>query len=78
MKSHYLNNKIGRILLALSFMAGVGLVSSVAVQAQRPWDRDQDSQTIALLPEWPRQLRRIQWQQLSVSAGLPERFPTWL
>src|SRR6266436_10100540 len=44
MKSHYLSNKIGRILLALSFMAGIGLVSSVAVQAQRPWDRDQDSQ----------------------------------
>src|SRR5258706_7662660 len=44
MKSHYLSNNIGRILLALSFMAGIGLVSSVAVQAQRPWDRDQDRQ----------------------------------
>jgi hypothetical protein len=42
MKSHYLSNKIGRILLALSFIAGIGLVSSGAVQAQRPWDRDQD------------------------------------
>src|SRR5258708_1681515 len=42
MKSHYLSNKIGRILLAFSFIAGIGLVSSVAVQAQRPWDRDQD------------------------------------
>jgi hypothetical protein len=44
MKSHYLSNRIGRIVLALSFMAGIGLVASVAVQAQRPWDRDQDRQ----------------------------------
>jgi hypothetical protein len=44
MKSHYLSNKIGRILLAFSFIAGIGLMSSAAVQAQRPWDRDQDSQ----------------------------------
>jgi hypothetical protein len=42
MKSHYLSNKIGRILLAFSFIAGIGLVASAAVQAQRPWDRDQD------------------------------------
>ena len=42
MKSHYLSNKIGRILLAFLFIAGIGLVSSGAVQAQRPWDRDQD------------------------------------
>ena len=40
MKSHYLRNKIGRIFLALSFIAGVGLVSSSAVQAQ--WNRDRD------------------------------------
>jgi hypothetical protein len=44
MKSHYLSNKIGRILLAFSFIAGIGLVSGAAVQAQRPWDRDQDRQ----------------------------------
>ena len=44
MKSHYLSNKIGRILLAFSFIAGIGLVSSGAVQAQRTWDRDQDRQ----------------------------------
>lgn len=44
MKSHYLSNKLGRILLAFSFIAGIGLVSSAAVQAQRPWDRDQDRQ----------------------------------
>jgi len=42
MKSDHLKNKIGRIVLALSFLAGIGLVSSTAVQAQRPWDRDQD------------------------------------
>src|SRR5437870_1179002 len=40
MKSDYLRNKIGRILLALSFIAGIGLVSSTAVQAQ--WNRDRD------------------------------------
>jgi len=40
MKSDYLSNKIGRILLALSFIAGIGLVSSTAVQAQ--WNRDRD------------------------------------
>ena len=42
MKSDYLRNKIGRILLALSFLVGVGLASSTAAQAQRPWDRNQD------------------------------------
>jgi hypothetical protein len=44
MKSHYLSNQLTRILLTLSFIAGIGLVSSAAVQAQRPWDRDQNSQ----------------------------------
>jgi len=44
MKSHYLSNKLMRVLLTLSFIAGIGLVSSAAVQAQRPWDRDQDRQ----------------------------------
>jgi hypothetical protein len=41
MKSHYLRNKIGRIFLALSFIAGIGLASSTAVQAQWPWGQDQ-------------------------------------
>ena len=40
MKSDYLRNKIGRILLALSFLVSVGVVSSTAVQAQ--W-RDRDN-----------------------------------
>ena len=40
MKSKYLRNKIGRILLALSFLVTVGLVSSGSVQAQ--W-RDRDN-----------------------------------
>ena len=40
MKSDYLRNKTGRNLLALSFIAGIGLVSSTAVQAQ--WNRDRD------------------------------------
>lgn len=44
MKSDYLRNKIGRILLALFFLVGIGLASSTAAQAQRPWDRDQDRQ----------------------------------
>lgn len=34
MKSDYLTNRIGRILLALSFIAGIGLAAGVAVQAQ--------------------------------------------
>ncbi len=45
MKSNFENvklNKFGRILLAFSFITGIGLVSSAAVQAQRPWDRDED------------------------------------
>src|SRR5260370_4258110 len=40
MKSNNFRNKIGRVFLALSFIAGIGLVSSSAVQAQ--WDRDRD------------------------------------
>jgi hypothetical protein len=43
MKSNNFTNKIGRVLLALSFIAGIGLVSSTAVQAQRDRDwRNQD------------------------------------
>lgn len=43
MKSNNFRNKIGRVLLALSFIAGIGLVSSTAVQAQRDRDgRNQD------------------------------------
>src|SRR6266436_7605276 len=42
MKSNNLRNKIGRILLAVSFLVGVGMASSIAVQAQWPQDRDQD------------------------------------
>ena len=41
MKSNTFRNKIGRVLLALSFIAGIGLVSSSAVQAQ--WDRNRDN-----------------------------------
>lgn len=44
MKSNNLRNKIGRILLALSFLVGVGMASSIAVQAQWPQDRNQDRQ----------------------------------
>src|SRR2546422_9907801 len=40
MKSDYFRNRIGRILLTLSFLVGVGLASTVAVQAQ--YRRDQD------------------------------------
>jgi len=39
MKSDYFN-RIGRILLTLSFLVGVGLASTIAVQAQ--YRRDQD------------------------------------
>ena len=40
MKSDYFRNRIGRILLVLSFLVGVGLASTIAVQAQ--YRRDQD------------------------------------
>src|SRR3954470_1129040 len=43
MDSHHLRNNIGRIFLALTCMAGIGVASSNAVQAQRPtWDSEQD------------------------------------
>lgn len=40
MNSHHLRNKVGRVLLALAFMAGVGIASSTAVQAQWPYGQD--------------------------------------
>lgn len=36
MNSHHLRNKVGRILLALAFVSGIGIASSSAVQAQYP------------------------------------------
>src|SRR5262252_7312655 len=41
MNSHHLRNKVGRVLLALAFVAGIGIVSSTAVQAQQ-WPNGQD------------------------------------
>ena len=44
MNSHYLRNKVGRILLGLAFVAGLGIASSTAVQAQyRQWPYGQDT-----------------------------------
>src|SRR5437870_4011409 len=40
MKSDYLRNRIGKILLVLSFLVGVGLASTSAVQAQYRRDHD--------------------------------------
>jgi hypothetical protein len=43
MNSHYLRNKVGRILLGLAFVAGIGFASSTAAQAQyRQWPYGQD------------------------------------
>lgn len=43
MNSHHLRNKVGRILLGLAFVAGIGIASSTAVQAQYPqWPYGQD------------------------------------
>ena len=39
MKSHYLSSKTGRILLALSFLVGVGMVSTASAQS---WPYNQD------------------------------------
>ena len=44
MNSHYLRNKVGRILLGLAFVAGIGIASSTAAQAQyRQWPYGQDT-----------------------------------
>lgn len=40
MNSHYLRNKVGRILLGLAFVVGIGMISSTAVQAQWPYGQD--------------------------------------
>jgi len=40
MNSHHLRNKVGRILLGLAFVAGIGIASSTAVQAQWPYGQD--------------------------------------
>jgi hypothetical protein len=39
MKSHYLSSRIGRILLVLSFLVGVGMVSTASAQY---WPQNQD------------------------------------
>jgi hypothetical protein len=41
MKSHYLSSKTGRILLALSFLVGVGMVSTASAQYW-PQNQNQD------------------------------------
>jgi len=43
MKSHCLRKKIGRILLALSFLISIGVVSSTTAQAQWPWGQNRDN-----------------------------------
>ena len=44
MKSHYLSSKTGRILLALFFLVGIGMVSTASAQSwpyvQDPYRRD--------------------------------------
>ena len=40
MNSHQLRNKVGRIFLGLAFVAGIGIASSTAVQAQWPYGQD--------------------------------------
>src|SRR2546423_7716335 len=46
MKSHYLRSKTGRILLALFFLVGIGMVSTASAQnwpyGQDPYRRDRD------------------------------------
>jgi hypothetical protein len=43
MNSHHLRNKVGRILLGLAFVAGIGITSGTAVQAQySQWPYGQD------------------------------------
>jgi len=41
MKSHYLRNKLGRIVLSLFFLISIGVVSSASVQAQW-WPQNQN------------------------------------
>jgi hypothetical protein len=40
MNSHNLRNKLGRIVLPLLFLVGIGVASSTAVQAQWPYGQD--------------------------------------
>jgi hypothetical protein len=40
MNSQHLRSKVGRILLGLAFVAGIGIASSTAVQAQWPYGQD--------------------------------------
>lgn len=43
MNSHHLRSRVGRILLGLAFVAGIGIASSTAAQAQyRQWPYGQD------------------------------------
>jgi hypothetical protein len=42
MKSHYLRKKLGRIVLALSFLISIGVLSATTAQAQWPFGRDQN------------------------------------
>src|SRR5436190_2949026 len=40
MKSQYLSSRIGRILMGLLFVAGIGMVSATTTQAQWPYGQD--------------------------------------
>ena len=41
MNSSYSNSKFGGLILAFSLLFGIAMLSSVTVQAQYPWGRDQ-------------------------------------
>ena len=53
MKSHYLSNKLGRIVLALFFLISIGVLSGTAVQAQT-WPNDSNGRN----RDWENQRNR--------------------
>ena len=53
MKSHYLRKKLGRIVLALSFLISIGVLAGTTAQAQR-WPDDQNGRN----RDWENQRNR--------------------
>jgi hypothetical protein len=69
MKLQNLRNKVGRIFLAATFVAGIGLASSTAVQAQWPWGQDRYNRN----DDWRyRNARNANILQVAVNQGLQD------
>jgi len=73
MKSHYLSNQIGRIVLASFFLLGLGVLSTVSAQGQWPYgqgrDRDRDYRRDR---DYGRNGRNDQISQMAVNDGFQD------